>query len=176
MARTTSRRQSSTRNHSVAWALAARLFFVVVGRHGKAWEGERWGVQCPAKEPFNTPKVARKLFDRSFSCPWDGARRPGCAQGCSCGWTERCHPSYVFVPDNLDNITRDSRDRWGQLVDVGACGMDFRVPVLVSLLLPVFLLTCLISVRRMSANVTYSDLKVFRTSRRMDALCQKRLG
>ncbi|CAE7234540.1 unnamed protein product [Symbiodinium necroappetens] len=120
-------------------------------------------------ESTNLPKHSRKLFDRSFPCAWDGARRPGCAEKCSCGWTERCHPSFVFVPDNT------SSGRHGQLVDVGVCGMDFRVPVLVSLLLPVLLLTCLISVRRIMTDAVYSELKLFsRESRRMDDLCNKK--
>ena len=74
----------------------------------------------------------------------------------------------------LDNTTGSGRH--GQLVDVGVCGMDFRVPVLVSLLLPVLLLTCLISVRRIMTDAVYSELKLFdRESRRMDDLCNKKL-
>ena len=130
-----------------------------------------WPRPCHSKESTNLPKHSRKLFDRSFPCAWDGARRPGCAAECACGWTERCHPSFVFV---LDNTTGSGRH--GQLVDVGVCGMDFRVPVLVSLLLPVLLLTCLISVRRIMTDAVYSELKLFdRESRRMDDLCNKKL-
>ena len=65
-----------------------------------------------------------------------------------------------------------------RLVDIGACGMDFRVVVLVSLMLPVLLLTCLIVARHILANVADPDGSVLdrRQNRRMDSLCSKCLG
>ncbi|CAE7159428.1 unnamed protein product [Symbiodinium pilosum] len=125
----------------------------------------------PSVRGLREPNIlAQNLFATSSPCSWDGTRRPGCAEGCSCGWTERCHPSYVLVAENASRSAEGFR-----LVDIGACGMDFRVVVLVSLMLPVLLLTCLIVARHILANVADPDGSVLdrRQNRRMDSLCSK---
>mmetsp|Transcript_19248 Transcript_19248/g.36097 ORF Transcript_19248/g.36097 Transcript_19248/m.36097 type:complete len:156 (+) Transcript_19248:27-494(+) len=107
-----------------------------------------------------------KLFGNSAPCPWDGDRRAGCAHGCSCGWTERCYPSYQLFAGNATAAGT-------KLLDVGACGVDHWMPVAIAFLLPIVLLTCLLSVRRSLTSFAESDLKPDGGRKRMDALCNK---
>eukprot|EP00930_Biecheleria_cincta_P064618 TRINITY_DN50223_c0_g1_i1.p1 TRINITY_DN50223_c0_g1~~TRINITY_DN50223_c0_g1_i1.p1 ORF type:complete len:152 (-),score=5.16 TRINITY_DN50223_c0_g1_i1:11-466(-) len=101
-----------------------------------------------------------------FQCRWDEHRQNvGCnEEDCSCGWTHRCRPRYVFA-QNVGNKTAST------FKNIGVCDLDERIPMLLMMFIPALALLAMAVLRSLFSAWKRTE-KVDR--RRMDALCDSR--